>query len=224
MNAAFREAVARFRADFAPLDENAKAVLDRLTSEKWLWYVLPVFEVVPPDRRWAILLGDCLHAEREMREHKRIAEHYRRTVDKAEEALKALDAVAAFVERPPVVGKGDPAVEGEALGALMVRIANDRGDAALRLRQQSRKTDPSAARSAALGWLRQSVEKLSGKPNLKHVASLAEAVLDLVDVTEGAVRKAVRPSDRLRRGDPPGMTWTRIVRLGDGRYQVIDRS
>jgi hypothetical protein len=88
----------------------------------------------------------------------------------------------------------------EALDPLRVRIATDRGVAARRLRQQSRKTDVSAARSAALGWIAESVEKASGKPHLEHTASLAEAVLDLDDVTEGAVRKAVRPSDRRARG------------------------
>ena len=215
MSAAFREAVARFRAHFAPLDEYAKAVLDRLTSEEWLRHALPAFDVVPRER-WPILLGDCLYAEREMREHKRIAEHYRRTVDKAEEVLKGLDAIAAFVERCDVVD--EPAVE--ALAVLRARIANDRGVAARRRSQQSRKkNDPSAARSAALGWLAESVEKLSGKPNLRHAAALAEAVLDLDGVTEGAVRKAVRPSDRRARGlsiidelmaqieDSPGEAW-----------------
>jgi hypothetical protein len=105
VSAAFREAVARFRADFAPLDENAEAVLVRLTSDDWARHVLPAFEALPRER-WEILLGDCLHAELLMREHKRIVEHYRRTVDKAEEALKALDTVAAFVERSPVAGGG----------------------------------------------------------------------------------------------------------------------
>jgi hypothetical protein len=82
---------------------------------------------------------------------------------------------------------------------LRVRITNDRGDAAVRLSQQSRKTDASAARSAALGWLAESIEKASGRPNSRHAAALAEAVLNLDGVTESAVRKAIRPSDRLSR-------------------------
>jgi hypothetical protein len=60
-----------------------------------------------------------------------------------------------------------------------------------------------AAQTAAIGWLAEAIEKIAGKPLTRHVAVLAEAILDLRDVvTIERVREALKTrSARDWRGD-----------------------
>jgi len=150
------------------------------------------FAVLPPER-WRLLIQDCIYAERAMREHKSVVEAMRRRTAATEKAMAALKTVGDFMR-----GCGDP-VPG-ALETVRTELENARLDAERTLRQHSRKTDAVAARSAGVGWLKASVRELSGKPHLARVMDLAIAVLNLDQLTEDAVRKAVTPSERLRRG------------------------
>lgn len=195
MSAELREAIEHFRAEASP-DEHGEAVLDRLTSEEWRHQVQPAFEIVPREL-WHLLLRDCLHAERAMREHPQIVEWCLAKIDGEKEASRAVEAIAAYVrdDRVVIVEGDDPVLE--ALRVLRVEIENDRRDAERTLSQHSRKRDASASRSAGIGWLAESIRKATGKANLRIVADLATAVLDIRSdgVSEDAVKHAVTPSE-----------------------------
>jgi hypothetical protein len=207
--AELREAIERFRAEASgaetrfkaswqrvALDEHGEAVLDRLTSEKWCHHVQPAFEIVPRES-WHLLLRDCLHAEQAAREHKRIVEWCQAKIDGEKKASRAVEAIAAYVRDDRVViVEGDDLVL-EALRVLRVEIENVRRDAERILRQHSRKKDASASRSAGIGWLAESICKATGKANLRIVADLATAVLDIRSdgVSEDAVKHAVTPRE-----------------------------
>jgi hypothetical protein len=200
---AFRAAVERFRAT---AHKHAQAVLDRLIAEEWRQHVMPVFELIPQER-WEILIGDCLHAERAMRMHKRIVERAKRTIDEADKAAKALKIIAGFVREcrndsefhstPSVTSGDDP--EDEAPRVLGVRIYYCRLDAKRLLQLDRNNTSDPAARSAGIGWLAESILRLTDTPSRKLVADLAEAVLNLEHVSEAAVRNAIMPSERHHR-------------------------
>ena len=74
------------------------------------------------------------------------------------------------------------------------------------LRAISRRGDKAAARSRAIGWIKSSVLRLSGKPNIKRVAALCSAIL-CANISEAAVKRARTQEELLdRRGIPFGMS------------------
>jgi hypothetical protein len=74
------------------------------------------------------------------------------------------------------------------------------------LRAISRRGDKAAARSRANAWLKSSVLRLSGSPNIKRVAILCRAVLG-VEISEAAVKRARTQEELLdSRGIPFGMS------------------
>ena len=75
-----------------------------------------------------------------------------------------------------------------------------------RLRAISRRGDKAAARSRAIGWLKSSVLRLSGRPSIKRVAALCSAVLG-EPVSVAAVKRARTQEELLdRRVIPFGMS------------------
>jgi hypothetical protein len=75
-----------------------------------------------------------------------------------------------------------------------------------RLRAISRRGDKAAARSRAIGWLKSSVLRLSGRPSIKRVAALCSAILG-ANISEAAVKRARTQEELLdRRGVPLGMS------------------
>ncbi len=88
-------------------------------------------------------------------------------------------------------------------GERKTRATSDRER---RLRAISRRGDKAAARSRAIGWLKSSVLRLSGRPNIKRVAALCSAVLG-EPVSVAAVKRARTQEELLdRRGIPFGMS------------------
>jgi hypothetical protein len=88
-------------------------------------------------------------------------------------------------------------------GERKTRATSDRER---RLRAISRRGDKAAARSRAIGWLKSSVLRLSGRPSIKRVAALCSAVLG-ANISEAAVKRARTQEELLdRRGIPFGMS------------------
>jgi hypothetical protein len=74
------------------------------------------------------------------------------------------------------------------------------------VRAISRRGDKAAARSRANAWLKSSVLRLSGRPNIKRVAALCCAILG-AEISEAAVKRARTQEELLdRRGIPFGMS------------------
>jgi hypothetical protein len=66
------------------------------------------------------------------------------------------------------------------------------------LRSTSRKGDKASARSRAVGWLKESIRRLSGQDNFEHVATLCDAVLNTKDaISLDSVKRAVTPREWL---------------------------
>lgn len=215
----FAAQLEEFRAR-AGLNPSSQAVLDRLRHDDETKRtncrrdVVAAFSVVPSEK-WKVLLDDCIHAGRASRDHKRIADEAKRTLEDAPAAVDAFETVAAFPGRQP---ERDHPLN-EANRTLRETLFYAQSDAKRVLQERSRKTDAGAARSAAIGWIAGSILRLSGRPNRKHVITLVEAVLDLYsgEVTEAAVRNAsLGPARRDSKTD-----WTVFVPLKDGRYKRV---
>jgi hypothetical protein len=74
------------------------------------------------------------------------------------------------------------------------------------VRAISRRGDKAAAGSRANAWLKSSVLRLSGRPNIKRVAALCCAILG-AEISEAAVKRARTQEELLdRRGIPFGMS------------------
>ena len=71
--------------------------------------------------------------------------------------------------------------------------------------RKSARTNENAARTAAIGWLAEAVERIAGRPHTRHVAVLAQATLAIRDITEDRVREALRTRRREWRADRYGV-------------------
>jgi hypothetical protein len=200
------EAVTHYRAS-SQLDEHADAVLNRLLASS---DAAAAFVALLADRgRWETLLTDCITAEVRARTHKQAIERVRRDREKADDAAKALKIVAALFrpdeDRHPDEDRQEMSVlfrpldpMAEALRILANEIAfHQRHDSEFLL-AASRNKDAAAAKSSGIGWLKESVQRLSGKPNYRHVETLVMAALDLQAVSPKAIEKAAIPSERMR--------------------------
>jgi hypothetical protein len=217
-------AIARYRAKAGNgLDQDAQKVLDRLAADERAADAF--FAVLPNGDRWGVLLSDCITADERARSHAKRIRALQDKIQKAPRALKAAVIIADFFYGPRSKldlseeafallrahenGREDP----QRLALLRSQINDPINQALSLLRAQikdtcrhyrqflsalSRKTDAWAARSEGIGWLRESVQRLSGRPNHKQVAVLAEIVLGTEDIDIGSVRKAVMPRDALR--------------------------
>jgi hypothetical protein len=58
-------------------------------------------------------------------------------------------------------------------------------------------TNKQAAVTAAIGWIAHAVKRIAGKPLTHHAAVLAEASLNIIDVTNHRTRAALRTSEKL---------------------------
>jgi hypothetical protein len=170
-------------------------VLNRLAAD---WRTADAFvAVLPNGDDWDVLISDCITASERARTHEERICALRKRLQRAPNAINAVETIADFfggMRSEPF----DPVKQ--ALGYLRAEIDFWRRLTEESLGALSRKKDVSAARAESLGWLRESVLRLSGRPNLNHVAVLAEIVLGTRDIDPNNVRKAVKPSDALRRG------------------------
>ncbi|PNE11387.1 MAG: hypothetical protein CR217_09255 [Beijerinckiaceae bacterium] len=177
------------------LDQHAKDVLKRLAAD---WRAVDAFvAVLPNGDYWDVLISDCITASERARTHAMRICALRKRLQRAPNAIKAVETLRDFfggIRSEPF----DPVKQ--ALGYLRAEIDFRRRFTEESLGARSRKKDASAAQAEGLGWLRESVFRLSGRPNLRHVAVLAEIVLGRRDIDPNNVRKAVMPSHALRRG------------------------
>ena len=181
------------------LDQRTKDVLNRLAAD---WRAADAFvAVLPNGDNWDVLISDCITASERARTHEERICALRKRLQKAPDAIKAVETIADFfgaIHSEPF----DPVKQ--ALRYLRAQIDFWHRSTEESLGALSRKKDASAARAESLGWLRESVLRLSGRPNLRHVAVLAEIVMGTRDIDPNNVRKAVMPSDALRRGRNSG--------------------
>jgi hypothetical protein len=167
-------------------------VLDRLASDERASDAFVA--VLPNGDRWNVLLSDCITANERARSHAKRICALRKRLQKAPRATKAVETIADFfdgIRSEPF----DPVKQ--ALGTLRAEINFWRRLAEEDLGTLSRKKDASAARAQGIGWLRESVLRLSRQPNQKHVIVLAQIVLETRDIDLNNVRKAVMLSDAL---------------------------
>jgi hypothetical protein len=86
----------------------------------------------------------------------------------------------------------------EPFGAIRVALSYRARDLEYAVRSTSRKGDKASARSRAIGWLKESVRRLSGQDNFEHVATLCDAVLNTEDaISLDSVKRAVTPKEWL---------------------------
>jgi len=190
-----KRAISDWQAD-NPADREAMAVCNRLTDSE----AAISFAAVRPDgTRWEILLADCIIAERKMRSLWQEVAGAAEAEREAAEAAAALDTLTKTLTPRIVPISGQPDVIAAALGVVGDAIYSMRLSAARVRKERSRRADEDAARSAAIGWLREAVRQASGAKNHEHVRVLAEAATGH-PVTLASVRKAVMPSYALSYG------------------------
>ena len=93
-------------------------------------------------------------------------------------------------------------------GERKTRATSDRER---RLRAISRRGDKAAARSRAIGWIKSSVRRLSGKADFKRVTTLCSAVLG-AHISEAAVKGAFTKEEAARQA---GHTLRRVDCLAE---------
>jgi hypothetical protein len=107
---------------------------------------------------------------------------------KAPYATAAVQTIADFFDGIRSTPE-DPVTQ--ALGTLRREINFCRRLAEEDLGALSRNKNKLAARTECIGWLRESILRLSGQPNHKHVMTLAQIVCDTSDIYLHHVRKSV---------------------------------
>ena len=130
------------------------------------------------ERETRILVGDCLTAARILRTHRHEVERAHFLRENADGARRALQEVADYIARSGFVVEGgadDPVRE--ALRILANEIFSTERHGAIRGQQLSRRGDKAAARSRAVGWIKTSVYRLSGRPHVAEVRTLCHVAL-----------------------------------------------
>lgn len=125
-----------------------------------------------------ILARDCLTAARILRTHRREVERARFLGENAEGARRALQEVADYIAGSGFVVEGgadDPVPEAQRILADEIFWTERHGE--IRGQQLSRRGDRAAARSRAIGWIKMSVHRLSGRPHLAEVRTLCDVAL-----------------------------------------------
>lgn len=149
------------------------------------------------EAKWPIFIGDCVVAHRYANGmHAEEVEIFRSAPD-PDKARAALAEVVSFFRGSifETIHDGpDPGTLGEAIALLAQAI--DREERYRKEYHPSQKGGVGAAKSRAIGWLRASVSRLTGIPNLKLVAAIVDAVLGLKDCTTTVddVKNAITPS------------------------------
>jgi hypothetical protein len=185
--ASLRELVGRI--DYQALDDVSRGVIDRLVSKEYVAHAWAA-GTVPRDRR-DVLLRDLLRAGINERQHQETGEQLQAALDYGRAAAKSVEKTAKLFKS---AGLTDEEVT-EALRVLRVKLYYHCRDCEEGLAERSRKKDALAAGAAAITWISESVRRLTAKPNIKAVASLATIVLGR-DVSEAAVKKAAERNHR----------------------------
>jgi hypothetical protein len=173
------------------LDDSDVSMLDRLLR----WEAAPTAfaALTLSENKGLILIDDCVTAHRiDTGEHKAQVERLRKVPDHKKMVAK-LDALEKYI---------GTSSEHDIEAVRMMRVAlyyrhlhheYDR-------RSTSRKGDKASARSRAIGWLKESVRRLSGQDNFERVATLCDAVLNTDDaISLDSVKRALTPREWLDR-------------------------
>ena len=196
----------------ADLEKHGQRVLDRLKNNARACAAIKAIVKNPGDG--ADLLGACVDAEILARTfNKRVAEE-RRTIkqmDDLEKHIGELQGFAAKVTRPAdsmaawfVVPDDEIALVREGLDqlAMWVRVRRKIVTDNLTRWGATRKSAPTnkvAAENAAIGWIADVVQDIAGKPLTQHATALAEAALDICNLSDERVREARRARQKLVR-------------------------
>jgi hypothetical protein len=138
-------------------------------------------------------VDDCVEAHRiDTGKHKaqverlRRAPNYKKLQEKLESLVKDYGVLTEDVR--------------EAFRVIGVDLYYRQRDHEYDLLSTSRKGDKASARSRAIGWLKESVRRLSGQDNFEHVATLCDAVLNTGDaISLDSVKRAETPTKWLDR-------------------------
>jgi hypothetical protein len=177
------------------LTQDDARMLDRLLASK---SAQKAFEALHMDEaKGPIFVGDCVVAHRYANGmHAEEVELFRSAPD-PKKARAGLDEVISFFRGSifETIHEGpDLGPLGEAIALLAQAL--DREERYRKEYQPSQKSGAEAAHTRAIGHLRKSVSSLTGVPNNKLVAAIADAVLGLKDLTTTVddVKNANTPS------------------------------
>jgi hypothetical protein len=168
-----------------PLDPRDVEMLGRLSA--WPEAQRAFADLELSESKGLILIDDCVTAHRiDIGEHKAQVETLRRAPDYKKMQAKLESLVKEFRVLTEDVR--------EAFGVIRVALFYLDRDLEYALRSTSRKGDKASARSRAIGWIKESVRRLSGQDNFEHVATLCDAVLNTGDaISLDSVKRAVTP-------------------------------
>jgi len=196
------------------LTPGAEAMLDRLRGSKEATEAFASWGL--SDGKTPFFIADCLEAHRLLNGGHKKKVAARRASAAPDKARKHLAEVAAFFRKsgyrmhvdPKAVRNRtelclgpDPDVLSEAIALLASQIDSTEDINKSARPTVSRKGDKPSALSSALGLLKQSIHRASGRPDLKTVEAIAEVVLDLrgsVADLATAIKNARTPSDWVR--------------------------
>jgi hypothetical protein len=187
-------AIAAFRAN-RELDADGEQVLARLLErERESNDVGEAFATIPRDR-WNVVFDDCISGERVMRElitSGKTQTNFSYKTQAADDADRALKTIQKYLGVSQIAAHPD-------LFMLAQEVAAKRRFDKFERAVLPRKRDVASARSRGIGWIKESVALASGNPNLRAVATIAEAALGMGEITIEAVKKATTPRDLIRK-------------------------
>jgi hypothetical protein len=187
----------------ARLTRDDEFMLDCLRKSREAVQAFAAWEL--SDARSPFFIGDCVKARRYANgEHRKEVESWR-TLPDPDVARDGLRVVAKYFGKAAALstlGRDRDPVD-EAIALLASQIRDEK-----RLRKFLRPATPrnggeATSRSRAIGWLRDSIFALSGRPHYAAVREIAEVVLglDAGTISEDAVKRALGPKELLdRRG------------------------
>jgi hypothetical protein len=147
--------------------------------------------IAPPEMKALFLVDDCVTAHRYYTgEHEAQVERLH-----SEPNYQTLRAKLESLAKDYGVFPEDIR---ESFGRIRVDLYYRQSDHEYNVRSISRKGDKVSARSRAVGWVKESVRRLSGQGNFEHVATLCDVVLDTDQpISLDAVRRAITPREWL---------------------------
>jgi hypothetical protein len=202
------EAVERFKIGNPDLDENAKAVLERLVAAKDNRAAHAIAGISNEIRTAARLVLCCVQCDA-------LSRTFHSTVAREEQMPARLDALTigtknnmefirelAAGPRHPLIDASvdlDPVrveylliAQNDLLG-LIEKRRQVAAESLLRFGRTQKRTTEDAGMTAALGFLAEGIEHLTGRPHYEHAATLGEIVLGMKDsITIDRVRDALR--------------------------------
>jgi hypothetical protein len=172
-----RTAIAKWRSLHRPPDKHAEGVLRRLTSDR---RAAKAFTLNPAQYTAIVIVGDCVKAEmisRTFAERLQAERKMATLIDIADMGLRACRTIAMEIARPAAgvtsrLYDNGPRIEAalEELQGLIERRRMIVRVTPTRLGTTRKQHDPEAGVRAAIGWLAESVQRVTGRPYCAAVA------------------------------------------------------